>query len=86
MPSNILFSKLVFRTINLKKKKDLPQKNEVMPTKELLRRVLQNQRTLLEQNDKLLKQQDQQAMVEKEQGRSNLMKAPAFVKVSRAFA
>jgi hypothetical protein len=86
MPSNILFSKLVFRTINLKKKMDLPQKNEVMPTKELLRRVLQNQRTLLEQNDKLLKQQDQQAMVEKEQGRSNLIKAPAFVKVSRAFA
>ena len=61
---------------------DLSQNNGEMPTEELLRRVLHNQRTLLEQNDKLLKHQERQAILDKEQGKTNYMKAPAFLKVS----
>ena len=61
---------------------DFSANNGEMPTEELLRRVLQNQRTLLEQNDKLLKHQEQQAILDKEQGKTNCLKAPAFVKVS----
>ena len=65
---------------------DFSANNGEMPTDELLRRVLQNQRTLLEQNAKLIKHQEQQAILDKEQGKTNCLKAPAFVKVSTVTA
>ena len=82
---NKFFSNWSFASQTVQKM-DLSGNNGEMPTEELLRRVLQNQRTLLEQNAKLLKNQEQQANLDKEQGKTNCLKAPAFVKVSTDIA
>ena len=57
---------------------------ETLSQEDLLKRVIQNQRTLIEQNTKILGYQQQQEESEQEQQRARNSQVPLFVKVSTA--
>ena len=58
--------------------------NDTVAGEEMMWRILQNQRTIIEQNDKIIKQQEQQETQDKDQGRAPNQQVPSFVKVSTA--
>lgn len=56
--------------------------NDAVAGDDMMRRIIQNQRTIIEQNSKIIQSQERLEALDKEQGKTTNVQVPNFVKVS----
>ena len=57
--------------------------NDAVAGEDMMRRIIQNQRTIIEQNSKIIQSQERLEAFNKEQGKTTNVQVPNFVKVSK---
>lgn len=56
--------------------------NDAVAGDDMMRRIIQNQRTIIEQNSKIIQSQERLEALDKEQGKTTNVQVPNFEKVS----
>ena len=58
--------------------------NDTVAGEDMMRRVIQNQRTIIEQNAKIIQSQERQEALDKNREKITSVQVPNFVKVSKS--
>ena len=57
--------------------------NDAVAGEDMMRRIIQNQRTIIEQNSKIIQSQERQEALDKDRAKITNVQVPQFAKVSK---